>query len=277
MSMGKKFGIGAALCVVLAVGSFALAQEATTQAATTTTPPGKNLTFLQLLMKGGYFMIPILLCSVAAVTLILERFIALRKKNVIPVGFLEGLSKVGLSDRQAAIAYCRQSGTPVGRVIATGIRKLPQGEEAVERAIEDAGANEVSRLRRNLRTLYSISVVAPMLGLVGTVSGMIVAFQVAARGGMGKAELLAGGIYEALITTLGGLSVAIPVLVFYYYFLGKIDRIVAEMNDLSEQFLEQHVHPSPPGRPVSPAPAPAPQPVRESPSIVSPIGMPATA
>ena len=240
----------------------------TTQAAA----PAKNMTFLQLILRGGWFMLPIVLCSLGAVALILERMIALRKKTIIPPGFLEGLSRIGLGDRQAAMDYCRKSNTPVGRVIAVGIRKLPQGEEAVERAIEDAGANEVAKLRRNLRSLYSISVVAPMLGLVGTVSGMIAAFQVAARGGMGKAELLAGGIYEALITTLGGLSVAIPVLISYYYFLGKIDRIVAEMNDVSERFLEEQVLPA--AQKIKPAPQPQSH-VSDAPSLLS--SMPATA
>ena len=235
--------------------------------------PAKNMTFLQLIARGGWFMVPIVLCSLGAVALILERMIALRKKTIIPPGFLEGLSRIGLTDRQAAMEYCRKSNTPVGRVIAVGIRKLPQGEEAVERAIEDAGANEVAKLRRNLRTLYSISVVSPMLGLVGTVSGMIAAFQVAARGGMGKAELLAGGIYEALITTLGGLAVAIPVLVSYYYFLGKIDRIVAEMNDISERFLEEQVLPI--QQTTRSAPVSSPSPAPESVSILSPL--PATA
>ena len=234
--------------------------------------PAKNMTFLQLILRGGWFMLPIVLCSLGAVALILERMIALRKKTIIPPGFLDGLSRIGLSDRQAAMEYCRKSNTPVGRVIAVGIRKLPQGEEAVERAIEDAGANEVAKLRRNLRTLYSISVVAPMLGLVGTVSGMIAAFQVAARGGMGKAELLAGGIYEALITTLGGLSVAIPVLISYYYFLGKIDRIVAEMNDVSERFLEEQVLPA--AQKIRPAPQQSTH-LPEASSLLSP--MPATA
>jgi biopolymer transport protein ExbB len=212
-------------------------------ARTTQPAPATEMTFLQLLIKGGIFMIPIGLCSLAAVALILERMIALRRKVIIPPGFLDGLAKVGLSNRQAAMEYCRNSKAPVGRVIAVGIRKLPQGEEAVEQAIEDAGANEVSKLRKNLRALYSIATISPLLGLLGTVWGMIQSFQVASARGLGKAELLAGGIYEALVTTLAGLMVAIPVLVFYYHFLGRIDRIVAEMNDVSERFLEEQVSP----------------------------------
>jgi biopolymer transport protein ExbB len=201
--------------------------------------------------------------------------VALRRKKLIPPGFMDGLTKVGLSDRAAAIEYCRKSNTPVGRVIAVGIRKLPQGEEAVEQAIEDAGANEVGKLRKNLRALYSIATISPLLGLLGTVWGMIVSFQVASHKGLGKAELLAGGIYEALVTTLGGLMVAIPVLVFYYHFLSRIDRIVAEMNDVSEQFLEQQVSPVANGKKVgSPA-----VPVISAPVIaeVPGVGVPVTA
>jgi len=225
---------------------------------------------VDLTVKGGIFMIPIGLCSLAAVALILERMFALRRKLIIPPGFLDGLAKVGLSDRQAAMEYCRKSNAPVGRVIAVGIRKLPQGEEAVEQAIEDAGANEVSKLRKNLRALYSIATISPLLGLLGTVWGMIVSFQVASSKGLGKAELLAGGIYEALVTTLAGLMVAIPVLVFYYHFLSRIDRIVSEMNDVSERFLEEHVSP------VAAAVkrTPAPQATESSAPIV---GIPATA
>jgi len=238
-------------------------------AQTTQPAPATQMTFLQLLWKGGIFMIPIALCSLAAVALILERMIALRRKLIIPPGFLDGLAKVGLADRQAAMEYCRRSKAPVGRVIAVGLRKLPHGEEAVEQAIEDAGANEVAKLRKNLRALYSIATISPLLGLLGTVWGMIQSFQVASAKGLGKAELLAGGIYEALVTTLAGLMVAIPVLVFYYHFLSRIDRIVSEMNDVSERFLEEHVSPVAATRKpvVSPAPdvsAPA-------------LGIPATA
>ena len=245
---------------------FMLAQATQPAAA-----PATEMSFLQLLWKGGIFMIPIGLCSLAAVALILERMFALRRKLIIPPGFLDGLAKIGLSDRQAAMEYCRKSNAPVGRVIAVGIRKLPQGEEAVEQAIEDAGANEVSKLRKNLRALYSIATISPLLGLLGTVWGMIVSFQVASSKGLGKAELLAGGIYEALVTTLAGLMVAIPVLVFYYHFLSRIDRIVSEMNDVSERFLEEHVSPvaaTKRATVISPAPDPASSPT---------IGIPATA
>src|SRR5439155_20071546 len=118
----------------------------------------------------------------------------------------------------------------------------PRGQAAVEKALEDAGAIEIQKVRRNLRMLYGISVVAPMMGLLGTVWGMIDAFRVtSAARGLGRPEMLAKGIYEALVATLAGLMVAIPVLVFYYYFVSKIERIVGEMNEISMAAVEHFV------------------------------------
>ena len=123
--------------------------------------------------------------------------------------------------------------------MAAGLRKLPQGHAAVERAIEDQGGAEVHKLRRNMRLLYGVSVVAPLMGLLGTVWGMIEAFRVtSSQQGLGKPELLAKGIYEALVCTMAGLMVAIPVLMLYYFFASKIERYVAEMNDVSLEFTD---------------------------------------
>ncbi len=204
----------------------------------------REMSFLQLLMTGGWFMVPIGLCSLMGVAIIVERMVALRRSQIVPPTFMLGLKKVFRTpaDQDRALTYCREDASPIARVMAVGIRKISQGEEAVEQAIEDAGANEVSKLRRNLRMLYGVSAVAPMLGLLGTIWGMIEAFQVVEVTGGGKAGPLAKGIYVALVTTLAGLMVAIPVLVFYYYFLGRIDRIVSDMNDTSEEFIEHIVH-----------------------------------
>lgn len=202
---------------------------------------GEQMTFLQLLLAGGLgFMIPIALCSLIGVAVIIERLVALRRSKIIPSRFLASLKAVyrGPADRQAALRHCRADGSPVSRVVAVGIRKMPAGVEAVEQGIEDAGANEVAKLRRNLRILYGVSAITPMIGLLGTVWGMIEAFQEVQGGGMGKTERLAGGIYLALVTTFAGLTVAIPILVFYYYFLSKIDRIISDLNDTSEEFIE---------------------------------------
>jgi biopolymer transport protein ExbB len=203
-----------------------------------------RMSFLELLLKGRWFMVPIGLCSLMGLAIIIERLIALRRKAVIPPGFLDGLKAAfrhGSADRAAGIQYCQANDSPMSRVAAAGVRKIHQGEQAVEHAIEDAGANEVSKLRRNLRMLYGVAAVAPMLGLLGTVWGMIQAFQVASEGGLGRAENLATGIYEALVTTFAGLLVAIPALIFYYHFLGRIDRLVHEINEVSVAFVEHYL------------------------------------
>jgi biopolymer transport protein ExbB len=243
---------------VLLIEPQAVAQvEAAAEAEALQTP---RLSFLELLLKGQYFMIPIALCSLIGAAIILERLFAIRRSAVIPPGFLASVKAVFRDpekDRAAALQFCRAHPAQVARVVGVGIRKLPQGQETVEQAIEDAGANEVAKLRRNLRLLYGISAVAPMLGLLGTVWGMIQAFQAASAGALGKADTLATGIYEALVTTLAGLMVAIPCLVFYYYFQGKIERIISEMNDLSEEFIEHYLEP-PAGGSAATVAAPGP-------------------
>ncbi len=254
-------------------GAPSAADAAQPGAANAPVPPAQNgrppekkedrISFIELLLKGKWFMLPIALCSLLGVGIILERLFALRRGIIAPPAFMPGLAqRLGLSgeNREDAIAYCHQNDSPIGRIMAVGIRKMPQGVEAVEQAIEDAGANEVSKLRRNLRMLYGVAAIAPMLGLLGTVWGMIEAFQVAAQHGLGRAELLAEGIYEALVTTFAGLCVAIPVLVFYYFFLSRIETLISHLNDLSERFMADHLTGSAMQEPGNPATSPPPIP-----------------
>ena len=192
-------------------------------------------------------MYALLACSVLSVTIVIERYISLRRGYVVPAGFMAGLRGVfrdPRDDRQAALEYCRTNDSSIARVVAAGVRRLPQGPALTEKAVEDAGANEAFKLRRNVRMLYALGSIATLLGLIGTISGMIMAFQVAAGGGMGQAELLAKGIYEAMVNTFGGLAVAIVCTAFYYYFLGRIERLVADMNDACAEFGERYVLPA---------------------------------
>ena len=249
----------AALVVWVAAAAIE-AQE--TPSAATTAPAGgakqretPKMTVMELLLKGRWFMIPIGLCSLLGLGVIVERLLALRRSNILPPKFMGQLKDVFRhrdADRGLGMRHCAEHDCPLGRIMAAAIRKMPKGDEAVERAIEDAGANEVSKLRRNLRMLYAVAAVSPMLGLLGTVWGMIQAFQVASKAGLGRAELLATGIYEALVTTFGGLVVAIPVLIVYYYFLSRIDQIVAEMNDLSVEFVDHYFEESAADKPPEP-------------------------
>jgi biopolymer transport protein ExbB len=204
------------------------------------TAEGLEMSILDLALKGGWFMIPVAIASLMGVAIIIERLVALRRCRNVPSGFMDGLKAAfppGGDNVDVGIAYCRAKGSPIGRMLSVGIHNLSSGPAAVEEAIEDVGANEVSKMRRNLRLLFGVAAVSPMIGLLGSVSGMIRSFQVASLQGVGKAELLSKGIYEALVCTFGGLLVAIPTLIFYYYFLNKIDSIVTEMNDVSQDFL----------------------------------------
>jgi biopolymer transport protein ExbB len=224
----------------------------TTAPATTAPAEGEQLgankvpeeTFYQLFLKGGVFMYPILAASVIAVAIIIERAVALRRGAIVPSGFLPGLKAVyrdRVRDREAALMYARGNDSSLARMVAAGIRRMTRGHVAVEKAIEDTGSNEALKLRRNLRVLYAIGSVATLLGLIGTISGMIKAFRVASGGGLGKSELLAKGIYEAMTCTFGGLAVAILVTIFYYYFVGRIERLVAELNDEVMQFAAEYI------------------------------------
>ena len=201
----------------------------------------QRLSFLEMLGKGGWFMLPLGACSLLGMAIAIERFFALRRSRVSPDGYVDQVAGAygRKAETAAALEYCRVNDCPVGRILAAALRRLPRGEEAVEAAIADAGAVEVAGLRRNFRLLYGVSTVAPMIGLVGTVWGMIQAFQVASSQGLGQAEKLAEGIYIALITTFAGMLIAIPVLIFYFYFLSRIEVLVSRLNDDSVRFLEK--------------------------------------
>ena len=198
-----------------------------------------KLSPIDLFWKAGFFIWPLAACSVLSVAIIIERFIALRRRRVIPPGFFQGLKQVyqdPREDRDRGVEYCEKHDSPIARILAAGIRRLPRGYSAAEKAIEDAGGNEALKLRQNMRFLYSMGSVATLLGLIGTIAGMIKAFQVASVMGPGHADKLSEGIYEAMVNTFAGLAVAIVVTIFYYFFIGRIEKLVADMNDAVNEF-----------------------------------------
>lgn len=198
-------------------------------------------TLLSLISKGGLLMIPIGICSVIAVYVVIMQFLTLRRDQVLPSGFQANLRN-SLGDQgndiESGLAYCNQFSGPVVRIFKASIPKIGQGEQVIEKAIEDAGLREVGKMKRSLRPLSAVATIAPLLGLLGTVYGMIGAFQAASNAGAGKADTLAKGIYEALVTTAAGLTLAIPVLIFYQILSGKVDSLVDEVDDLANDFLE---------------------------------------
>ena len=211
-------------------------------------------TMFSLIKKGGPIMYPLALGSILALALGLERFIALRKERVLPAGFINGLVGAWNSDPSGkrAVAYCDQSGGAVGHIFKAGIRRAKFGPEAVEKAIEDVGSREADRMKQSLRPLSVIATISPLLGLLGTVYGMIDAFQkTSASGGTAKTAMLATGIYEALVTTAAGLTIAIPVLLLYQFLLGRVDKLIDDIDEAGTEFVLSYTdsHPDVAARP----------------------------
>ena len=184
----------------------------------------------EIIIAGGPVMWPILLCSVLAAAIMLERLWTLQRKRVIPRELTDRVWKLvetrTLNDRHIE-ALSRNS--PLGRILAAGLTNRHQGREIMKEVIEDTGRHVVHELERFLNALGTIAAISPLLGLLGTVTGMIQAFEAITSEGVGDPRVLSGGIGEALITTAAGLIVAIPALIGYRYLRGLVDFLVVEM------------------------------------------------
>jgi biopolymer transport protein ExbB len=201
--------------------------------------PTRNL--LQMMHDGGPMMYPIAGCSFLLLIFVFERAISLRRGRVIPrpfvKRFLEQL-KDGELDRASALALCEDNKSPVADVFAGAIKKWGRPAVEVEQAIIDAGERIATELRRYLRLMNGISTMTPLMGLLGTVMGMISCFNVISKAAaMGRSDLLANGISEALLTTAAGLLVAIPALAAYLLFVGRVDRLIIEIDALGQQVV----------------------------------------
>jgi len=198
------------------------------------------MSFFSIVAKGGWLMVAIFICSLVAVAIIVERWINLHKAKINAHSFfmeIKGLILKG--DITEAIERCRKTPGPVTSILRAGIERYDQTKEEIKEAVESSGKMEVHNLERYLGVLATVAAVAPLLGFLGTVTGMIKAFmRIEALGGNVNASVLAGGIWEALVTTASGLTVGIPVLIFYNYFQGKVDRFVYEMEESSSKLLE---------------------------------------
>ncbi len=196
---------------------------------------------LEVIRSGGVLMVPILACSVLTLVFVLERLVSLRRGNVIPRPFVKRfllqLEQEQLAPDEA-LELCQQNRSPVAELFAAAVRKWGRPSVEVEQALIDAGERITNHLRKYLRVLNAVATVCPLLGLLGTVMGMIEAFQsIAANMALGRPELLAEGISKALVTTAAGLSVAIPALIAYLYFVSRVDRLVMEMDALGQEVV----------------------------------------
>lgn len=193
----------------------------------------------ELIKAGGLLMWPLLICSILSLAIILERLWFLRTRRVIPtqlVARVRAWDEAGALD--GGILDKLRAGSPLGRILAAGLANRHQDREAMKESIEEVGRHEVHDLERFLNALGTIAVITPLLGLLGTVIGMIKVFEVITALGIGDPGVLAAGISEALITTATGLTIAIPSLMFYRYFRGRVEALVVTMEREALNLLE---------------------------------------
>ena len=194
---------------------------------------------LEILKAGGWLMAPIILCSIISLTIIIERAWTLQRRKVVP-GDLGTQVQDWASRHELDRRHIEQlrSGSVLGRVLAAGLVNRHRSRHLIKEAIEDTGRHVVHELERFLNTLGTIAGISPLLGLLGTVIGMIKVFSSIMVHGVGDANQLAGGISEALITTAAGLTVAIPSFFFYRYYKGKVEAYVVSMEEQAINLIE---------------------------------------
>lgn len=228
--------------------SFLMQQQSDTVAADTLSLANQDetMSFFSLLAEGGILMIPLFLLSLVAIYVIAERWKSLNNSRMEIDGFLrtiEGMLKDG--DRQRALTYCDGIDKPLARILKAGIRRLGRPIRDIEDAIRNAGKKEIFHLEKRMNWLATIAGVGPLVGFTGTVTGMIEAFMdIQSLQGNVNPSVLAGGIWEALITTATGLIVGIIAYGFYNFLLGKINRMVHELENASADFVDMLQSPS---------------------------------
>ncbi|MCY3824989.1 MAG: MotA/TolQ/ExbB proton channel family protein [Nitrospinae bacterium] len=193
----------------------------------------------EFLARGGVLMIPLGVCSILALAIVLERTLNLRTKKIIQLDILQQVRDLVAENQVSdAMTLCRRYPSVMGRILLVTIANHDREREELRSVVEDAGRQEVTTLDRNLGALGTIAAIAPLLGLTGTVFGMIRTFAIISEKGIAHPSQLAGGISEALITTATGLVIAIPTLIFYNYFTNKADRLILEIEKHSYRVVE---------------------------------------
>jgi biopolymer transport protein ExbB len=202
---------------------------------------GLPTNIIEIFLSLNYWILPFGIATLIAIWFTTERVVVLRRGRVIPKPFVQRFLKLleeGELDKDEALQICEENGSPVAMVFAHGVRKWGKPSVEVEQAIIDGGERQVSSLRRHLRVINGVATVTPLIGLLGTVWGMLESFnQISIAGAMGNTEQLASGIALALVTTAAGLIVAIPSLIIYMYLSGRVDDLVMKMDDLAQRVV----------------------------------------
>jgi biopolymer transport protein ExbB len=199
-----------------------------------------SLSLLDILVKGGWVMIPIAVLSLLTVYLFVERWMVLRRTKTDPHRFMETVAEyVRSGDVSGAVGYCKAHETPIARILQRGLERLGRPIAEIREAVQAAGKHETYELEKRTDLLASAAAIAPLLGFLGTVLGMISAFQqIQALEGNVNPSVLASGIWEALVTTAAGLAVGILALFAYNFLLNRISRSVNEMERVATEFID---------------------------------------
>ncbi len=215
--------------------------HAATVAAAQSAEPISYKNLLDILRSGGLMMAPLFACSFVTLVFLFERAISLRRGRVIPRPFVKRfLHQVaeGKLDRDQALELCQENGSPIADVFAAAVRKWGRPSVELEQTVIDAGERAASGLRRYIRVFNGVATISPLMGLLGTVFGMIRLFNaISTADAMGRTELLAAGISEAMLTTAAGLLIAIPALCIYLYFLGRVERLLSDIDGLAQELV----------------------------------------
>lgn len=194
---------------------------------------------VDLFQKGGFAMYPLLVLSVMTVAVAIERFVALRRARVNSGEFVDVINGfLGRNALDEAHKHCESAASPISRIVMAGLRNQRRGRAEVIRSIEDAGSLEVAQLEKGILVLQTVSKIAPLIGLFGTVTGMIRSFQAMGAAGGDNPKMVAAGIAEALVATAAGLVVAIPAYFLAFYFMNRVSKFLFDMQKSSIQFLD---------------------------------------
>ncbi len=194
---------------------------------------------LEIVQSGGWLMVPILLCSIVAAAICVERLWTLQRSRIVPKNLVAQIwSAIKTDDLDAPKLRELRTSSPLGQVLAAGVGNAKRGREVMKEAMEEAASQVSHDMERYLTSLGIIASISPLLGLLGTVVGMIKVFTALMLEGAGNANVLAGGISQALITTAAGLSVAIPALIFHRFFLRRIDELVVTMEQEAGKLVD---------------------------------------
>ncbi len=207
---------------------------------TETAPSSESINLIDLTMKGGPIMIPLAVLSIIAVYLTIERFLTLKKASKLEANFMANIKDLVLNGNiKGARALCERTNSPIARMIEKGVTRIGKPLQDIDTSIHNVGNIEINKLETGMPTLATISGAAPMLGFLGTVTGMVTAFhKMSSAGANLTVSLLAGGIYEALVTTVAGLIIGIFAYIAYNQLTSMIEKIIHRMEASAVEFID---------------------------------------